>query len=148
MMADSRVHLEVEDWVRRKWMFEEYSLSFSKEQLVLTSGGVFEFDAVSPDRRIAATISTSGATTASGKNAVGKLMKLRSDMLFLMMASVERRLMVLTERDMYELCLREQRAGRTPSGIEFVHAVIPPDLDDRLRTAREWASREVSPRAR
>jgi len=39
----------------------------------LSSGGVFDFDAVSEDHSVVATISTSGAKTAGGKYAVGKM---------------------------------------------------------------------------
>lgn len=67
-------------------------------------------------------------------------------MLFLTTAEgVARRLLVLTELDMHELCLREQRGGRVPVGIEFILAEIPAELRERLRTARASASREVSP---
>jgi hypothetical protein len=48
-----------------------------RERCALSFGGVFDFDSVSADGTIALTISTSGATTASGKHAVGKLMKIQ-----------------------------------------------------------------------
>jgi hypothetical protein len=73
---------------------------------------VFDFDAVCGDKSIAATISTSGAKTSGGKHAVGKIQKLRSDMLFLTMIEAKQRLVVLTERDMYELFLKEAAGGR------------------------------------
>jgi hypothetical protein len=78
-MADTRVQLEVEDWVRRNWMAAQFGTKFSRERLPLRSGGVFDFDAVSDDHSIVATISTSGAKTSGGKHAVGKILKLRSD---------------------------------------------------------------------
>src|ERR1022692_905424 len=99
-MADTRVRLEVEDWVWRNWMAVEFGTKFSRERLPLRSGGVFDFDAVSEDHSIVATISTSGAKTSGGKHAVGKILKLRSDMLFLTMVEAKRRIVVLTERDM------------------------------------------------
>ncbi|MFV2045429.1 MAG: hypothetical protein ACC700_19630, partial [Anaerolineales bacterium] len=71
-MADTRVQAEVEDWVRMHWMPETFGMPFYRERIQLTSGGVFDFDAVNSDRSIVASISTSGATTASGKRAVGK----------------------------------------------------------------------------
>lgn len=144
-MADTRVQLEVEDWVRREWMLTQYGEPFYRERLLLTSGGYFDFDAVSADRSIAATISTSGAKTASGKHAVGKLLKIRSDMYFLLLANVLRRVVVLTEHDMYELCLKESAGGRVHGDIEFVHVEIPTDLATRLTAARSKASEEVSP---
>ena len=125
-MADTRVQLEVEDWVRRNWMAEQYGMSFSRERLRLRSGGVFDFDAVSADHSVVATISTSGSKTSGGKNAVGKMLKLRSDMLFLTMVEAKRRIVVLTERDMCDQCEREmQGAGAFLQKLSLCAAIIP-----------------------
>jgi hypothetical protein len=145
-MADTRCQLECEDWVRLHWLPTRFGQQFHRERLRLSPGGFFDFDAVSQDRSIAATISTSGATTASGKHAVGKLMKLRSDMLFLLLANRPQSLIVLTEQDMYRLCLKEREGGRAPNSIEFLYAELPPELTQRLREARRASSAEVSPR--
>jgi hypothetical protein len=144
-MANTRVQLEVEDWVRRAWMPEQLGQTFSRERLRLSSGGVFDFDGVSADGSIAASISTSGGKTATGKHAVGKLLKIRSDMFFLLLAEVERRLVVLTEADMYDVCQKQIAAGRVPPSIEFFLAEIPVELRERLTSARAAASKEVSP---
>ncbi len=122
--------------------------TFHRDRLKLTSGGVFDFDAVSGDGRTAASISTSSAATASGRSGMGKLLKIRSDMLFLLLSDVERRLIVLTEESMYKLCLKEAESGRAPRNIEFLLAVIPPELVKKLDIARAQASREVSPTAK
>jgi hypothetical protein len=143
-MADTRCQLECEDWVRLNFLPQEFGQPFHRERLKLSSGGVFDCDAVSADGQIAATISTSGAMTASGKHAVGKVMKLRSDMLFLLLAERPKSLVVLTERNMYDLCLRERQGGRVPTAIEFVYAELPADLAERLCVARGAASSEVS----
>jgi len=147
-MADTRVQLQVEDWVRKEWMPQHYGMKFRRERVSLSSGGVFDFDAVSDDDSIVATISTSGATTASGKHAVGKLLKIRSDMFFLLLVKAQRRIVVLTEPDMYDLCLKEQQGGRVPSSIEFVLAAIPDHLAGKLKESRRSASQEVSPTRR
>src|SRR5579871_6215711 len=131
-MANTNVQLEVEDWVRRNWMTARFGVRFSRERLRLRSGGVFDFDAVSEDRSIVATISTSGSKTAGGKHAVGKILKLRSDMLFLTMVEATRRVIVLTERDMYDQCRKEAAGGRAPPEIEFACAEIPDELRARL----------------
>jgi hypothetical protein len=145
-MADTRIQLEVEDWVREKWMVRNFGCEFHRNRLTLASGGFFDFDAVSQDRKIAASISTSGGKTARGKHAAGKLLKLRSDMLFLLLAKEpEKRIIVLTESDMYDVCLKEKVGGRVPQEIEFVLAELPDDLRKRLTQAREKASKEVSP---
>jgi len=143
-MADTRVQLEVEDWVRRNWMAQQYGMSFSRERLRLRSGGVFDFDAVSADQSIVATISTSGSKTSGGKNAVGKMLKLRSDMLFLTMIDAKRRIVVLTERDMCDQCEKEMQGGRVPPEIEFVCAILPDEIRTRLIAARQKASGEFA----
>jgi len=141
-VADTRIQLEVEDWVRRNWMASHFGVRFSRERMSLRSGGVFDFDAVSEDRSIVATISTSGSRTFAGKYAVGKMLKLRSDMLFLTMVEAKRRVIVLTERDMCDQCEHEAEGGRVPPEIEFTCATIPDELRLRLVAARLRASEE------
>ena len=141
-MADTRVQLEVEDWVRQQWMPTKFGITFNRDRVKLRSGGVFDFDAVSGDKNIVATISTSGARTASGKLAVGKILKIRSDMLFLIMVEAKQRVVVLTEQDMYEQCLKEKQGGRVPQEIEFVYAPLPKELNKLLVAARQKASLE------
>ena len=123
-------------------MVSHFGIKFSRERLPLRSGGVFDFDAVSEDRSIVATISTSGAKTSGGKHAVGKVLKLRSDMLFLTMVEAIRRVIVLTERDMFDQCGKEAAGGRVPPEIEFFCASIPDELRTRLAWARLKASSE------
>jgi hypothetical protein len=144
-MADTRCQVECEDWIRREWMPVVLGQPFYRERVQLTSGGVFDFDAVSADKTIIASISTSGSRTASGNYATGKMMKLRSDILYLLMTKAERRLVILCETDMYERCQRELAAGRLPKEIEFLHAPLPDDLAVRLFAARQIGSSEVSP---
>jgi hypothetical protein len=144
-MADTRVQLEVETWIRQEWMSENFGQKFSKESTKLTSGGAFEFDAVSEDRKIVAVISTGGAKTATGKSAAGKIRKIRSDMFFLLLADTERRIVVLTEQDMFSRWEEEKDNGRVPPEIEFCLVEIPPELRERLQRARMQASNEVSP---
>ena len=144
-MADTRVQLEVEDWERKNWMPTAYGRKFRRERLKLRSGGMFDFDAVCDEDEIVATISTSSSLTSGGKHGVGKLMKLRSDMLFLLMASAKRRIVVLTEEDMYKRCLAESKSGRVPPEIEFALAAIPDDLREKLVSAKSASSKEVTP---
>jgi hypothetical protein len=39
-MADTRVQLEVEDWVRKEWMPQHFGMNFYRERLKVRSGGV------------------------------------------------------------------------------------------------------------
>jgi hypothetical protein len=141
-MADTRTQVEVEERVRRNWMPSHFGMTFSRERLPLRSGGVFDFDAVSGDRFIGGTISTSGSKTSGGKNAVGKTLQLCSDILFLTLIDTRRRVVVLSERDRFDPCQKEGAGGRVPHKIEFVCAVIPDDLRARRMRARSKASGE------
>ena len=141
-VADTRVQLQVEDWVRSTWMKQHFRQPFFRERIKLRSGGVFDADAVSSDGSIAAVISTSGARTSGGKYAVGKMHKIRSDMYFLLLAEVQRRVVVLTERDMYDQWVKESSGGRVAQGFGFVHAELPKELNEKLVGARLVASGE------
>lgn len=144
-MADTRAQVEVEDWIRKSWLPDKFGQQFRRERLSLSAGGVFDFDAVFEDDRIVASISTSSRKTSSGKRGTGKLQKLRADMLFLTMVKADKKLIILTEHDMYEECRKEKKAGRVPLEIDFYLADLPSDLNTKLRGARERASREVRP---
>jgi hypothetical protein len=145
-MADTRVQLEIEDWIREHWMAKSFGQAFYRNRLKLSSGGVFDFDAVSEDKTVAACISTSGGKTSRGNAAVGKLLKIRSDILFLYLATgLKRKLVILTEYDMHKVCQKEKIGGRMPPEIELHHVALPNDLQKRLLIARAAAAREMTP---
>lgn len=146
-MAKSKTNEEVEVWIAENWLPEHIgkNLSFSKIKLPLTPGGEFEFDAVSNDAQIIANISTSALKTASGNSGSGKVQKIRSDIYFLLLARAARKLMVLSEQDMYDWWIKEKERGRVPAEIELVLVGIPEELDSALRTSRQQASQEVTP---
>ncbi len=68
-------------------------------------------------------------------------------MFFLLLARAQRRLLVLSELEMYERCLAERDRGRVPDMIEIVHAQLPEQLSNQLKQSREEASLEVRPAA-
>jgi len=133
-------------WIRDEWLPEQFGQPFSKRRLKLSSGGFFEFDAVSADGQVIATVSTSRSRTSSGRRGAGKMNKIRSDILFLSLRKARRRVVVLTERDMYRNCGRQQDRGRLPQWVKLLLAPLPKPLAKSLRRARRKSSREVSPR--
>lgn len=144
-MADTTCQRECAAWIRENWLPARFGQTFTEQSVHLTTGGQYKFDAVSADGRVVASISTSRAATSSGKHGVGKMMKLRSDMLFHVLADTEHKLMVFTEACMLDACVREQENGRTPADIEFIRAELPPELSEKLAHARDASSREVRP---
>jgi hypothetical protein len=122
---------------------------FTRSALKLDAGGHFIFDAVSSDGFVAACVCTSAGITAGGKKGSSHLHKIRSDMLFLLMAvGVKSRLVVLTDRRMYEICEAEQKKGRLPTDVEVVLAEPPQSLQDQLARSRRLAATEVTPAER
>lgn len=138
-MADSRAYNKAEDWIRKEWMPEKFGMRFSRERLALSSGGNFEFDAVSHDENVAALISCSSGITKSGRAALPKLNKIRSDCLFLLMAALERRVLLFSDEALFQLVSGEKKSGRFPQNIELYHAPLPTEFRDALATARQAA---------
>lgn len=144
-VANSRIQLAVECWLRENWMPVRFGQPFYSKKLMLSTGGHFNFDAVSHDGTIVASISTSAAKTSTGKQGSGKLLKLRSDMLFLLLVSdAKKKLVVLTDKTMHATCVAEANRKRVPAGIEFLLAEIPSDLQEDLVKARAVAAKEVT----
>lgn len=144
-MANTNVQIEIEDWLRSNWLPRVYGQRFRRERLRLNAGGVFDFDAVSDDDKIIVNISTSSALTAKGKLGVGKMHKIHSDIMFLMMVNCDKKIILLNEKDMYDQCVKEKEAGRLPNEIYFELAELPDDLRTKLNAARLEASKEVTP---
>jgi hypothetical protein len=144
-VADTTVQLEVEDWIRRNWLPQKFGQRFHRDRLRLSAGGLFDFDAVSDDEKIIAVISTSSAKTRRGRSGAGKLMKIRSDVYFLLLVESAERVVVFTEKDMLDRFNREQEAGRVPREIDSYLAEIPAELRRRLEVARKASIDEVEP---
>ncbi len=148
-MANTKVQGAVERWVRETWMPANLGQPFTKGRGRLSAAGEFEFDGISADGSTVACISTAKHKTSGGRNGMGKWFKLRSDMLYLVMAeSVGRRLLVLTEPCMLEHYKAERARGRVPREVEVVLVELPVDLRERLAASRERASEEVRPASR
>lgn len=151
VMADSGVMREVESWVRDKWLTDHFAGThrFMPQRVRLDAGGCFDFDAVSDDRSVAVCVCTSAGVTSGGKKGTSHLHKIRSDILFLTMAQdVKHRLVVLTDRLMWDLCSEEVGKGRLPRNVEILLAEPPADLQARLTQARRVAAAEMDGPAR
>lgn len=127
-MANTTVQGKVEIWVREKWMPVNRGQPFTKGRGRLSAGREFEFDGISADGSTVACISTAKHKTSGGRSGMGKWFKLRSDMLYLVMAEdVGRRLLVLTEPCMFEHYKAELARGRVPREVEWCWRSYPPN---------------------
>lgn len=132
-MANSAYRHEVERFVCEKWLAARFSQHFTAKEVRLIDGGVFNCDAVSEDGKIIASICSNAGKTSGGRKATPKLMKVRSDILFMLRSAAERRLVITTCEDMHALCEAQRRAGRMPREIEFHLAEIEPEMRVKLR---------------
>jgi hypothetical protein len=150
-MADTTIQGKVERWIVENELPRSFGgMPFSKRRVRLTWGGEFEFDAVSADGAVVASVTTSCCKTVSGRNAIGKYHKLKADALYLLHAvDATRRAMVFTDAGMLAHFEKERSRGRFPpeGAIELISASLPDDLACELRKATRSASLEVSPRA-
>ena len=82
-MASSHVQSECEKWITESWLPEQFGVEFERQRVRMQNRGHFEFDAVSPDKKIIGNISTASALTHRGSVGSGKKSKLRADCLML-----------------------------------------------------------------
>lgn len=144
-MSNTQAQKNAEQYIIRKYLKPTYSQDFLEKPIPLKWGGKFKPDAISEDGKIAAVISTSRPRTASGKSASGKFHKMRSDALFLLnLKGVNTRLMIFTEKDMYDYFIGDQEHGRFPNGIELMHCMLDKKHQVTVEDSRKRASREMS----
>ncbi len=145
-MADTSAQHVAEEWIVSHYLADHFAgKSFSGRKLTLKWGGQFAFDAVSEDGKIVGLISTSAARTATGNAAIGKILKLKADALYLLnVRGVEQRFMIFTENSMIEHFEKEKQSGRFPPEIEFLLAVLPENINKLVLKARRVASDETS----
>jgi len=144
-MADTTAQLLVEAWIRDKHLASRFGQEFTKKKLALAWGATFEFDAVSTDGSIVAVISTSKYKTGGGKHGTGKCHKVLVDLGYLFNTACTTRIAIFSEECMCKWFKLQQSKGRVAPNVEILCVGIPNDLRAELESAREKATREVSP---
>ena len=150
-MADTTLQKEeVESYVREE-LAKRFETALEERGVPLKDvigNGKFKFDAVDADITIAVNISTSSLRTTSGMIGMGKVHKIRSDMLYLLLADLKepgKRVIAFTQKCMYDYFQKKQNNGRVPCKIELEHVELPPKLQDKLELSRQRAAKEVQP---
>lgn len=132
----------VERFVRDQ-LAAEYGAAFSAEFLPLVTGGTHEFDAVSADLRVVASVKSASGITSGGRFPSGKVNSAIAELYFLTLVAASVRLLVLTNPDFYEL-FRTRLDGRLAKGIDLKLVKLPAELMERVRQVQDRASTEVS----
>jgi hypothetical protein len=134
-MTKRNYRLEAEDHVRKEALPKIYGQKFSRERLRLTTGGYYDFDAVSFDEKIVCCISTSVGETDGGNSASSKLYKMKAEILSMVMLDAKKKVMAFTDRQMAVLLEKEKESGRIPLDVEIKVIGLPEDIERGLKEA-------------
>jgi len=142
-MADTTVLTrEVEDFVRAH-LAEQHGQAFGKRFLVLRTGGKHEFDAVSEDGSIIASIKAHSGRTSGGNIPSGKIFACIAELYYLSLANAPTRLLVLTNPQFFEIFKRKMREA-VVDGVAIEHIPLSAELQNKVDLVVEKASQEMS----
>lgn len=148
-MADtSYIKKEVEPWVRN-WLSNQFpGHIFESRVLPLTritwdSPGNHEFDAVSEDGRIVASIKGHSWKTRTGNLPMAKYASLYQELYFLSLAEADKRFLILTNKELFD-DFRNRSRGKIADGIELIFCLLPEYLRLRMKKIIDQASREMA----
>lgn len=139
-MANTRyLTSAVEDAVGHR-LSELYQTSFHRRRLRLQTGGEHEFDAVSDNGRIVASIKT--ASGSGGRHPSGKVVNCFAELYFLSLVRARKRLLVLTSPEFHQL-FAAVAVGKVASGVEIVHIPLSAETQARVSAVQAAAGGEV-----
>jgi hypothetical protein len=133
----------VEDEVRHR-LSEQYQTSFHRTKLRLQTGGEHEFDAVSDNSRIVASIKAAAAPGSGVRDPSGKVVNCFAELYFLSLVRARRRLLVLTSPRFHEL-FAALAQGKVAPGVEIVHIPLSAEVQARVAAVQKAAGDEVQP---
>jgi hypothetical protein len=125
-MTKRNHRLEAEDYIRKEALPKIYGQKFRRERMKLSTGGYYDFDAVSDDEQILCCISTSVGETGGGNSAISKLFKMKAELLSMLLAGQKKMVMAFSNKQMAGLLQNEQDQGRIPLEVE-IHVVSLPE---------------------
>jgi hypothetical protein len=143
-MADTTYLRRVVETYVRDQLGREFGQTFSARFLSLQPGGRHEFDAVSEDRGVVASIKAASGLTAGGRNPSGKIKDCIAELYYLSLVEAPVRRLVLTTPAFFAI-FAKSTAGAVARGIEVVCVPLPAEMQLEVNKVVLAASREVSP---
>ncbi len=143
MVNTRNVTTSVEDHVRDV-LSVEHQIVFRRQRLKLQPGGYHEFDAVSDNGRIVASIKTAPGHGASGRHPAGKVANCIAELYFLSLTRAHKKFLVLTSADFHRLFVGVMK-GKIPNGIEILHVALPAEIQSRVDAVQQAATDETQP---
>ncbi|MCL6447252.1 MAG: hypothetical protein K6U04_03725 [Armatimonadetes bacterium] len=132
----------VEEYVRKE-LAREFGIAFKPRLLTLITGGKHEFDAVSDDGTIVASIKTAGGKTARGRVPSGKIKNAEAELYYLTLVSASKRLLVFTSQEFYQI-MSARLEGRLAPGLSLKLVLLPRNMQEEIKRIQRVASNEVS----
>ena len=142
-MADtSYLRYTVEPWIREQ-LQDTYRQTFTSQVLELRTGGRREFDAVSEDRCVVASVKAHSGTTSSGGNPSAKINSALLEIYFLMLVPADERILVLTNPEFFAIFNRSTK-GRVVPEVRVELMPLPLDMQTRVDAVTKRASDEMA----
>ena len=141
-MANTRYLTTVAESHVRDALGALYGVAFHKRRLPLVTGGLHEFDAVSGDGRIVASVKTASGLTSGGNVPAAKLKDSIAELYFLSLVEAPMRQLILTTPGFYDLLTRHLE-GKVAPGVDVVLVPLPEDVQAEVERVQQVASREV-----
>lgn len=142
MANTSYLRYTVEPWVRDR-LAEKYAQSFTSQVLLLSPGGSHEFDAVSEDRQIVASIKANSGLTSGGNHPTGKVATCLNEIYFLTLVAASTRVLVLTNPEFYSIFTRVT-TGQIAHDIHVELLPLPTEMQNVVDGVTQRASEEMS----
>ncbi len=146
MANTSYLRYTVEPWVRNE-LRNRYGRQFDARCLTLSSGGTHEFDAVSDDGNVVASIKANSGLTSGGNYPTGKVATCLNEVYYLTLVDARTRLLILTNSEFHEIFQRAT-AGKIAPGIDVVLVPLPREMQGTVDEVTRLASQEMSQEAR
>jgi hypothetical protein len=138
----SYLRYSVEPWVRDR-LQERYGQSFTSTVLELRTGGRREFDAVSEDGKVVASVKTHSGLTSGGKNPSGKISSALLEVYFLTLVEADIRVLILTNPSFFSIFDLRTR-GQIAPNVQVEHLPLPPDMQAIVDGITGVASTEMT----
>lgn len=143
-MADTTYLRRVVETYVREQLAREFGQPFSPTFLALQPGGRHEFDAVSEDRCVVASVKAASGLTSGGRNPSGKIKDCLAELYYLSLVQAPIRRLVLTTPAFFEI-FKRATVGAVAPGIDVVCLPLPTDIQQEVDRVAAVASLEVSP---
>ncbi len=142
-MADtSYLRYTVEPWIRDQ-LQGTYRQTFTSQVLELRTGGRREFDAVSEDRCVVASVKAHSGATSSGGIPSAKINSALLEIYFLMLVPADERILVLTNPEFFAIFNRSTK-GRVVPEVRVELMPLPLDMQTRVDAVTKRASDEMA----